>query len=89
VGFASIAPSYRVNWSGNASSLTFNFQSAGDTTLIINAPDGSWWCDDDSAGKPNPRVVIASPRNGQYTVWVGSFAVGGNISGTLSVTDAP
>ena len=49
--------------------------SAGDTTLIIQAPDGSFLCDDDSGSNLNPRVE-GSFAPGTYNVWIGSFGQG-------------
>jgi hypothetical protein len=51
--------------------------SDADTTIVVRAPDGSWHCDDDSAGNLNPLVSWEDPRNGRYQIWVGRFAVEG------------
>lgn len=47
--------------------------SAGDTTLVVRAPDGSWHCNDDGINGMNPMVVFAPPMSGNYEIWVGSF----------------
>ncbi len=66
--------------------LVFTFNSSGDTTLVINAPDGNWYCDDDSDGNLNPRVTFNSPQGGVYDIFVGT--VDGEMSnGTLSITE--
>lgn len=80
------APDYRIEYSAGGFPLIFAFVSDGDTTLVINAPDGAWYCDDDSGGFPNPMVEFAAPMSGQYDVWVGAFG-GGNPSGTLSISE--
>lgn len=53
--------------------LVFSATSDGDATLAIRAPDGRWYCDDDSGGALNPLVRFDSPRNGRYQIWVGTF----------------
>lgn len=57
--------------SGNYS-LYIYAQSSADTTLVVNGPDGRWYCDDDSIGT-DPLVVFDSPRGGLYSIWVGTY----------------
>jgi serine protease Do len=91
VGFAARAPDFRLNWSGSSAELRILFEGddgEGDPTLIVNAPDGSWTCNDDAEpGTLDPMVVVANPAPGQYDIWVGSYARGAFISGTVSVTE--
>jgi hypothetical protein len=54
--------------------LIFSASSEADSTLAIRAPDGRWYCDDDSGGGLNPQVRFDAPRNGRYQIWVGTFA---------------
>ncbi|HET9232350.1 MAG TPA: hypothetical protein VFO00_13765 [Vitreimonas sp.] len=53
--------------------LIISASSEGDATLAIRAPDGQWYCDDDSGGGLNPQVRFQAPRNGRYQIWVGTF----------------
>ena len=53
--------------------LIISATSEGDATLAIRAPDGRWYCDDDSGGGLNPLVRFDAPRNGRYQIWVGTF----------------
>lgn len=53
--------------------LIISATSEADTTLAIRAPDGRWYCDDDSGGSLNPMVRFDAPRNGRYQIWVGTF----------------
>ena len=58
----------------------FNFlrimvNAPGDTTLIVQAPNGQVLCDDDSGSGLNP-MVQGSFGAGTYYVWVGSYAQG-------------
>ncbi|MCG8468951.1 MAG: serine protease [Gemmatimonadetes bacterium] len=88
-GFAAMAPDFRVNWSGSSAELRIFFAAddGGDTTLLVNLPDGSWVCNDDADGTLDPMVVLSSPPEGQYDVWVGSFEAGAFVPGTLHVTE--
>jgi uncharacterized protein YraI len=87
-GFASSAPDYRVNYtSGGFPTLRFYFIGSGDTTMIINTPGGSYVCVDDSFGTLNPTIDFNAPSSGAYDVWIGSFASGTFVSGTLNVTE--
>jgi hypothetical protein len=76
-GYVTGNPSHRVNIvSGEVTFLRIMFVAQGDTTLIVQAPDGSWQCNDDSALGDfalSPMVDIANPAEGPYNVWVGSF----------------
>jgi hypothetical protein len=53
--------------------LIISATSEADTTLAIRAPDGRWYCDDDSGGSLNPMVRFDTPRNGRYQIWVGTY----------------
>ncbi|MBN1963080.1 MAG: SH3 domain-containing protein [Anaerolineae bacterium] len=86
-GWATANPDFRVEWSGVSSRLRFYFLSGGDTTLVVRAPGGSWYCDDDSAGYPNPRININNPPEGRYNIWVASYSQSEFHGGTLNVTE--
>ena len=86
VGFVADAPDFRVNYNSGGFNLYFSAWSSSDTTLIINAPDGNWYCDDDSAGNRNPGLAFFSPLAGQYDIWVGSFG-GGLPNATLQISE--
>lgn len=84
-GMIARAPDYEFTYTAGSYPLTFAVASSGDTTLVINGPDGRWYCDDDSQGL-NPIVSFSRPRSGTYDVWIG--AVGGSgASSTLLITE--
>lgn len=88
-GFTTAAPTFSVNYtSGAFPTLRFYFTGGGDTTMIINSPSGSYFCADDSFGTLNPTVDFSSPSSGRYDIWIGTFAAGGSIGGTLFVTES-
>ena len=88
-GFATSAPDFSVNYTAGAfPTLRFYFVGSGDSTMIINGANGQFACNDDSFGTLNPTIDFNSPVSGRYDIWIGSFASGSFISGTLSVTES-
>ena len=74
-GYVTSGPSYELTYDGTASTdLHFYVRSDDDTTLLINRPDGSWVCDDDSLGDSNPQLTITDAPSGVYDVWVGTYS---------------
>jgi hypothetical protein len=74
-GFIANAPDYRVNYqAGSFQRFIVSVNSNADTTLVINGPDGRWYCDDDGGNSGlNPAVVFTPPMSGQYDIWVGTY----------------
>lgn len=89
VGMISPEPDYRLEWTGAGGALRLFFtpNEAGDTTLVIFAPDARFHCNDDSFGSQNPAVDFASAPSGTYYIWVGSFEAGADVLGVLSITE--
>ena len=73
-GFVASAPDVRLNFTAGSLPLIISSGSSADTTLVVNAPDGRWYCDDDSgqAGM-NPMVRFNTPASGQYDIWIGTY----------------
>lgn len=80
------APDYEVTYDAGSLPLYFYVHASSDTTLVVNGPDGQWYCDDDSNGGVNPQVTYNNPSSGTYDVWVGTFG-GGTTPATLFVTE--
>lgn len=85
-GSVSRAPDVQLTFTAGSLPLYIIANSSTDTTLVVNGPDGRWYCDDDSNGGINPQVTWNSPRSGVYDVWVGTFG-GGTAPATLSFTE--
>lgn len=80
-GYISENPDVRLTFTAddqpNALPLFISVRADGDTTLVVNAPDGSWYCNDDGQGETfNPSVVFGPAQTGDYEIWVGSFEEG-------------
>ncbi len=69
-------PDYRVHYTNGTYQLGMFVRASVDTTLIINAPDGSWHCNDDfgQLDASSPGIVFSSPLSGQYDIWVGTYS---------------
>ena len=85
-GSVSAAPDLQVFYDAGGADLTFKVSAGEDTTLLINAPNGRWYCDDDSGGALDPKVVITNPQSGRYDVWVGTYGED-MVQSTLQVTE--
>ena len=85
-GAVSAAPDMQIFYSAGDADLTFRVEASDDTTLLINTPNGRFYCDDDSGGGVNPQVVITNPQDGRYDVWVGTYG-DEMVQSTLQVTE--
>lgn len=85
-GRISNAPDIQLSYSAGSFPLYFRTQSGSDTTLVVNGPDGQWYCDDDSGGGTNAQVTFASPMSGNYDVWVGTYS-GGTASAQIQISE--
>jgi hypothetical protein len=88
LGFIATAPDYRVIYTAGALPLIFHVVAEADTTLVINGPDGNWYCNDDATGL-NPMVTFEAPVTGQYDVWVGTYGAPGATPAVLNITEIP
>ena len=88
VGKISNAPDFEVTYSAGSLPLVFRSRSSSDTTLIINGPDGRWYCDDDSWGDGDAEVRFNKPSSGTYDIWVGTYG-SSTASASLLITETP
>ena len=86
-GWIADAPDFDVYYEAGSLDLTIAAVSGADTTLVVNAPDGSWYCDDDGGEGLNPRLDFVNPQSGLYDVWIGSYDEGEYASALLSVSE--
>jgi len=86
-GFITTAPDLQLYWDGNGSlDLKVSVVSNADTTLVINGPTGSWYCDDDSGEGENPSMTLPS-ESGRYDIWVGTFSSEGAQPAVLAISE--
>lgn len=88
MGFIDERPDVRVNYQAGQYPLMFSGDSSADTTLVINGPDGSWYCDDDSGNNGlNPLIRFNNPQSGQYDIWIGTYSSGSTQAAQLFVSE--
>jgi hypothetical protein len=88
-GFISSAPDVRLFWEGESSSgLTIKISaiSNADTTLVVNGPDGKWYCNDDDGEDSNPSIEL-TPVAGRYEIWVGTYSSGETKKAVLGISE--
>ena len=88
-GYITESPDVRLFWSGSskgAPNLKISALSNADTTLVVNGPDGRWYCDDDSGEDSNPSVEL-TPMAGRYEIWVGTYSEGETKRAVLSISE--
>lgn len=87
VGFITEAPTFAVNWEGEAEFFDIFYYSDFDPTLVLQLPDGSYLCNDDASDNVlDPELIIEAPAEGRYRLWVGSYDEGQIIPGFLVIT---
>lgn len=85
-GFISNAPDFELTYRAGEWPLILTVAASADTTLVVNGPDGRWYCDDDSGEGSNPLIRFGNPQGGTYDIWIGTYS-GGLSSGTLLITE--
>lgn len=88
-GFIGLVPTYTFSLTEDVDSLRVLFNGEEDTTLIVEEPDGTFRCNDDTDGEANinPTVDVERASAGDYRVYVGSYDQRVGIRGTLIVAE--
>ena len=84
-GWVSSTPDHLFVSTGSFASLRILASATEDVTLVIQRPDGTYTCNDDTEGT-NPIVSGAFPA-GTYKIWVGSYAQGASAAYRLGVSE--
>lgn len=73
-GFFADAPDLRLQFTDGdfGFPLSFYVESGADTVMLVNAPDGQWYCNDDTVNL-NPALNFDTPLGGQYDIWIGTY----------------
>lgn len=73
-GWVADAPDYNLHYTATDGGWTLSIGaiSDGDTIILVNLPDGSWACDDDSFEDLDPILSFSNPQSGLYNIWVGT-----------------
>ncbi|WP_417495396.1 peptidase S1 [Maricaulis sp.] len=86
-GFIAEAPDFDLFYNGGSLPLIISVNAEIDTTLVIQAPDGNWHCDDDSGQGLNPSIRFLTPSSGLYGIWIGTYADASREEATLSISE--
>jgi hypothetical protein len=85
-GYVSQTPDHLLHAQTAFSSLRVLARSDGDITLVVQRPDGSYVCDDDTEGT-DPVVDLGAAAAGVYRIWIGNYAAGASARYTLGVSE--
>lgn len=86
IGFGDSNPDHIIILKQNFPTLKLQVSSGGDTTLVVQGPNGVVWCGDDaSATNKDASLTDTDWPAGRYRVWVGSATQGGRRDYTLNV----
>jgi hypothetical protein len=89
IGYFPAAPSFVFALSVGMPYLRLFFigEPDSDAVLIVQMPNGLWYCGDDSFGTLDPTVtIIGNTASGLVRAWVGSFRASQRSSGRLFIT---
>ena len=87
-GFITGAPDVRLVYDSGALPLIISVAASSDTTLVVNAPDGHFYCDDDGGvNGTNPSIRFNSPQSGRYEIWVGTYRSGDSQPARLHISE--
>ena len=87
-GFIASAPDVRINFTAGALPLIISVASDADTTLVVNGPDGAWYCDDEGGQYGhNPALRFGHPQSGQYDIWIGTSGSSNLQAAQLNVSE--
>lgn len=87
-GFISDAPDLRLFYTAGSLPLIISVASATDTTLVVNGPDGQWYCDDDGGVNGlNPSIRFEEPDSGRYEIWIGTYGSTANARARLHISE--
>ena len=81
-------PDYKLHYTAKQGvPLTFRVQSKGDTTLLINLPNGTWIANDDSGSGLNAKITLNNATSGRYDIYVGTYRAENPIPATLQISE--
>lgn len=88
VGWIAVRPDFDLRYSAGSYRLTIAIESSVDTILLINAPDGQWYYNDDSpAYGLGAAYTFTNPQSGLYDIWIGTYNPGSGIPANLVITE--
>jgi hypothetical protein len=86
-GFITNAPDVRLHYDAGSLPLIISVDAGSDTTLVVNGPNGEFYCDDDSGEGTNPSIRLNDPAAGRYEIWVGTYSSGNSQPARLYISE--
>jgi len=87
-GYVAERASFTLNYRAGELPLFISAASEADTTLVVRAPNGNWYCDDDSGGELNPLLSWDNPPSGRYQIWLGRFGAQDEVAtGSIRISE--
>jgi hypothetical protein len=87
-GWVAARPDFDLYYQAGSNRLTITIQSATDTILLINDPNGRWLFNDDAPGMgTGASITIQNPPTGLYDIWIGTYNRASGIPATLVITE--
>lgn len=86
-GFITNAPDVRLFYDAGSLPLIISVDAGSDTTLVVNGPNGEFYCDDDSGEGTNPSIRLNNPDSGRYEIWIGTYASGNSQPARLHISE--
>lgn len=87
-GYIPEQPDYLFTQERPRSFLRLFTRSGTDLALVVQKPDGTYVCDDDSGPGLNPAIDVTNPGRGTYRVWVGVYRANTVADYTLTFTSS-
>lgn len=86
LGHVMQAPDFTMNYTADRpmQRLEIRTNTACDSILLVNLPNGTWLYDDDSNGALDAKIIVPAPQAGVYDIWVGT-RFGGFCQGTMTL----
>lgn len=86
-GYIANAPDVRLHFSAGSLPLIISAAAQADTTLVINAPNGNWYCNDDGGEGLNPSIRFDPAMSGRYEIWIGTYGSSSLEAARLSISE--
>ena len=71
-GYTTSPPTVNLEYAAGSSKLEIIAESADDLVMLVYAPDGEWYFNDDYIGV-DPGLFFENPQSGTYKIWVGGY----------------
>ena len=88
IGFVGRRPDLRLVYdSDGRTALTIVGAALVDSILLVNAPNGQWFWNDDGGGNYGGAVRFPNALTGTYNIWLGTYEQASGISGLIQISE--